>query len=87
MFAITYPSLMIPNCHCTGEYKEELQDGTGTMKWPDGSEYKGSFRSGRKHGNGRMFWAHNKETYEGEWYSDLRHGLGVRTYSDGRVFR
>lgn len=23
-----------------GEYKDELQDGMGTMQWPDGSEYK-----------------------------------------------
>lgn len=31
-----------------GEWKEDLQDGTGVETWTDGSKYNGSYRLGKK---------------------------------------
>jgi len=36
----------------TGEWKNDVKHGTGTMRYPDGSEYVGDFRDDRRHGQG-----------------------------------
>ncbi len=44
-------------------------------------ERQGGFKQGRKHGHGRMFWAHNGETYEGDWYHDSRYRVTLLSLS------
>ena len=35
-----------------GQWKDDLQDGDGVETWGDSSKYDGSYREGKKHGNG-----------------------------------
>ncbi len=36
-----------------GEWKDDLQDGYGIETWTDSSKYEGSYKAGKKHGNGK----------------------------------
>ena len=56
---------------------------------PVASRYEGEWRSGLKHGHGKMVYA-NGDVYEGDWMDDQRAGLGVLTLGacldfDGRA--
>lgn len=44
----------------------------------DSSYYKGSFRKGKRHGQGNLVSAVGT-VYEGQWKFDKRHGLGTYT--------
>ena len=47
-----------------------LKHGKGTLEWPDGSIYTGTFRNGKFHGTG-LFKNHNGDTHEGQWNRDM----------------
>jgi hypothetical protein len=50
--------------------------GNGEYTHPDGTHYKGEWRSGKKHGFGTYeFGSGNK--YEGDFENDLMHGRGI----------
>jgi hypothetical protein len=48
----------------------------GTMKFPDGTKYVGSFKNGFMYGLGTMTWA-SGNTYTGEFRKDERNGEGT----------
>lgn len=41
----------------TGEFVEDLYQGSGTYRWPDGQSYVGTFYANEKHGAGTFFYA------------------------------
>ena len=47
--------------------------GEGTMKYNDGSEYKGKFDKGLRNGEGTMVY-HDKSKYVGKWKDDQKDG-------------
>jgi hypothetical protein len=59
-------------------------DGTGTLRFADGSEYCGEFEGGKMHGKGRYRWAATGHWFEGEYKSNFRDGPGTYFYSSSR---
>jgi len=41
----------------TGEFVDDLYQGNGTYRWPDGQRYVGTFFANEKHGAGTFFYA------------------------------
>lgn len=70
---------------CVGQWTDNLLDGYGIERWPDGSVFVGDFCKGEKHGRGRFVWATGC-VYEGEFERDTIHGEGVHVWSDGRGY-
>lgn len=48
----------------------------GTLRDALGNTYEGSWRHGRRHGNGKLTSACGRYAYEGEWSDDRRNGRG-----------
>lgn len=40
----------------TGEFVDDLYEGSGTYRWPDGARYVGDFYANEKHGNGTFYY-------------------------------
>ncbi len=51
--------------------------------YPDGSQYDGEIKDGKRHGKGIMIRADGAR-YEGEWQNNKPHGQGTATVPDGR---
>jgi hypothetical protein len=51
------------------------KDGSGTVAYPVGDMYSGSFKDNMRHGPGKMQYA-NGDVYDGEWHEDRQHGEG-----------
>ena len=64
-----------------GKWRYNKPNGTGKLKYNDGSIYEGKFEMGIKKGQGKMTYA-NGDVYEGQWLNDKRHGNGEMTSSD-----
>jgi len=47
--------------------------------------YTGSFREGKRDGNGQFTWI-NGDQYLGEWKDDKMNGKGIYTFSDGTCY-
>ena len=58
-------------------------DGFGTIRWPSGESYVGSFRKGRRDGPGTFSWPDGRQ-YIGEWRDGQPGGLGTRIFANGR---
>lgn len=67
-------------------YVNELYqpNGKGTMKYSNGTEYKGDWVNGIRHGKGVI--KYNNGIYEGEWINDKRNGEGIYTWNDGKKY-
>lgn len=53
------------------------QDGHAKYTYPNGDEYDGCFRNGKRHGFGVYTEFVTKHQYEGDWVDDMRHGNGI----------
>jgi hypothetical protein len=53
------------------------QEGRSTYTYPNGDEYDGEWRQGKRHGKGVYIEYLTKNQYEGDWRDDLRHGKGI----------
>ncbi|GLD96467.1 hypothetical protein PINS_up005150 [Pythium insidiosum] len=53
------------------------QDGHATYRYPNGDEFDGEFRRGKRHGHGIYVEFLSKTQYDGQWLDDKRHGHGV----------
>ena len=42
----------IDGCSHEGEFVDDLREGYGVYKWPDGSKYEGDWKSDKQHGKG-----------------------------------
>ncbi len=61
----------------SGCLEGNCNNGVGLFAYPDGSRYRGYFRSGKPHGNGRFDYP-NGDTYQGQFENGLPHGQGSR---------
>jgi len=61
-----------------------LLDGKGVLKWPDGSSYDGSFKTGVKEGNGIYTWR-NGAVFTGNFKNGEANGYGVLKDPAGKV--
>lgn len=60
-------------CEYNGPFLDNLFEGKGVLNNDEG-KYVGTFKKGQKHGNGKLFYKHNSQYYEGEFEDDLRNG-------------
>lgn len=56
-----------------GETVDGVKQGSGVMRYPDRSEYKGHWQDDKRNGFGTHRLA-DGTTYNGEWENDMRHG-------------
>lgn len=72
-----------------GEYRYGRFDGTGIFKWSKGMIYKGQFKHGMRQGKG--LWMEHEDgsgaNYNGEYYKDKKHGIGVYTWPSGNQYQ
>lgn len=69
----------------TGELKDGIPHGQGTMNYPNGNVYSGNWYKGKKQGQGTMTYP-NGNKYTGSWKKDIRIGQGTIYYSNGTKF-
>ncbi|MFO1421500.1 MAG: protein kinase [Candidatus Competibacteraceae bacterium] len=62
------------------------QNGEGTYRYPDGSEYTGDFRNAKMHGQGTYLYAGRGEKYVGEWRNGAIDGQGTYYYRSGNRY-
>ena len=76
MYITTYVlSLHTPHSSYTGEISNNLFDGLGEYRWPNGDVYRGDYSQGRRNGRGEMRYA-DGDRYEGGWRDGKYHGKG-----------
>ncbi|TNV74185.1 hypothetical protein FGO68_gene16424 [Halteria grandinella] len=67
-----------------GEWISDKQHGYGCERWPDGTEYTGSFQNGKKNGRGKMTFCEpvtrELQSYEGDFVENQIQGFGILTY-------
>ena len=61
----------------------DCKNGQGTFTYPDGREYIGEWKDGKKHGYGTMT-SPDGSKYVGKWKDDKRDGQGTIIYPDGK---
>lgn len=62
------------------------ENGQGTYRYPDGSEYSGGFRNAKMHGQGTYVYAGRGEKYAGEWRNGVINGQGTYYYRSGNRY-
>lgn len=61
-------------------------NGRGTYRYPDGSQYSGDFRNAKMHGQGTYVYAGRGEKYVGEWRNGVINGQGTYYYRSGNRY-
>ena len=80
------PVLMENQAIYIGEWNQNnLRNGKGVQKWPDGSMYEGYWENDKANGKGRLIHA-NGDVYEGDWKDDKAHGHGLYIHNDGAKY-
>ncbi len=64
----------------TGNFKQGLKSGQGTLICIDGSEYSGEWHKDTAKGFGTMKYA-NGDSYTGNWHYNSFHGKGSYTHA------
>lgn len=60
-----------------GRFADGSPEGTGVVKWSDGSWYDGEFQGGLRHGRGLHVSAEDgRRWYGGQWTNGKRNGVG-----------
>ncbi|KAM9486533.1 alsin [Clarias gariepinus] len=74
----------------TGRWLSGKPHGSGTLKWPDGRVYCGTFKNGLEDGFGDCVMPNmsfNKyDRYKGHWKEGKMHGFGTYRYATGEVY-
>ncbi|KAG7367505.1 MORN repeat-containing protein [Nitzschia inconspicua] len=60
--------------------------GKGTMYYSDGGEYNGNWFQGVWSGFGTYSCPHTRASFQGNFLDDIKNGLFVVTYQDGRLY-
>ncbi|XP_051564590.1 alsin isoform X2 [Myxocyprinus asiaticus] len=73
-----------------GRWLSGKPHGKGTLKWPDGTVYYGTFKNGLEDGFGD-YMVPNKtfnkfERFQGHWKEGKMHGFGTYWYASGEVY-
>ena len=55
---------------------------TGTLRYANGDVYEGSFKEGKRHGQGALTFT-DGDDYTGAWFDDMQQGRGKYTFSGG----
>lgn len=69
-----------------GIFIEDVIEGNGSLRLPDGSKYSGKFVDGMMQGQGTFHDVTNEIEYTGEFYQSMKHGSGEETYFDKTVY-
>jgi hypothetical protein len=69
-----------------GTFIEDVMEGHGSLRFPDGSKYTGKIRDGMMHGKGNFQDATNETVYTGDFVYSMKHGDGEEEYADGGIF-
>uniref|UniRef100_A0A6Q2ZPS6 Alsin-like n=1 Tax=Esox lucius TaxID=8010 RepID=A0A6Q2ZPS6_ESOLU len=82
--------LLLKDASYSGRWLSGKPHGKGTMKWPDGRTYTGTFKHGLKDGYGDYFMPNktlNKcDRYQGHWKEGKMQGFGKYKYATGEVY-
>ena len=70
----------------TGQMKNGMREGRGTLNLPGGGTYRGDWSKNIKSGNGTYFFA-NGDSYEGQFLNDSMHGDGIYADAEGNSYR
>ena len=68
-----------------GDWKNNLREGKGIMKYNNGDIYNGEWINDKIEGKGIMKY-NNGDIYEGEWIKDIREGKGKMKYNNGDFY-
>ena len=55
----------------SGEFKDNLYNGSGTIKYPNGDTFIGQFKDGKKNGPGKLYNSNGIVIMETEWKDDI----------------
>ncbi|KER20965.1 hypothetical protein T265_10598 [Opisthorchis viverrini] len=55
------------SCYYEGDWFEDIRQGYGVSKYPDGTTYEGEWFDGNRCGYGTMHWKDRDEIYSGRW--------------------
>lgn len=69
----------------TGEFRNGMLHGHGTMIFPSGTEYVGQFKDDKRHGQGTIIYP-NGFKYVGEFRDNKSNGQGILTFPDGTEY-
>ena len=78
-------TLRLPDGTYTGEFRDDLKSGIGTLRSVNGKVYTGEFARGVIEGKGKYVWPDGR-VYEGDWRAGEMHGKGRFQYSDGKLY-
>jgi len=67
-----------------GIWEKGLKTGTGELKYPDGSIYKGEFLNNKRHGEGTYYYS-NGDIFCGHWENNKKIGQGSYKYEKDGV--
>ncbi|XP_060786136.1 alsin isoform X2 [Neoarius graeffei] len=74
----------------TGRWLSGKPHGSGTLKWPDGRVYYGTFKNGLEDGFGDCMMPNKSfnryDRYKGHWKEGKMHGFGTYWYATGEVY-
>lgn len=60
-----------------GAWKEDCFHGSGVYMFVSGETYDGILNMNDKEGIGTYYYGNAEAYYSGNWYQDLKHGLGI----------
>lgn len=86
-FGVEVGSSLQPDVEYLGSFSRGHKDGRGVCRWPDGSEYRGEWRSNMITGFGAYYSPQGERNYKGQWCESAKHGQGCYEWPDGRTYR
>lgn len=66
-----------------GDWRQNVKEGKGFQRFPNGDTYTGHWDNGQRHGMGVYIKAGGHWKHEGHWHCNLRHGTGTLTDAHG----
>ena len=69
----------------TGNFLNNLFDGSGVFIYPSGSEYHGEWKKNQKNGHG-VYKYNNGDIYKGFFKNDIIHGKGKYSWINGKTY-
>lgn len=64
---------------------QNIKQGYGIMKWPDGTVYEGLWENNLYNGRGKLYHA-SGDLYEGEFVDDMAQGFGIYRHANGSKY-
>ena len=64
---------------------QNIKQGYGIMRWPDGTVYEGLWENNLYNGRGKLYHA-SGDLYEGEFVDDMAQGFGIYRHSNGSKY-